>query len=71
MCPADDSHLTYDFGDHFVISPSITFTVRNNDFNENLLGEKGVNMVQGTEYSSGTNPHFLSIKELVEFNKSV
>ena len=28
MCPADDSHLTVEFSDHFVISPSITFTDR-------------------------------------------
>jgi UDP-N-acetylglucosamine 4,6-dehydratase/5-epimerase len=69
MCPADDSHLTYDFGDHYVISPSITFSGRNNDFDENFLGEKGVPIIQGTEYNSGTNHHFLSIKELVEFNK--
>jgi UDP-N-acetylglucosamine 4,6-dehydratase/5-epimerase len=71
MCPADDSHLTYDFGDHYVISPSITFSSKNNEFNENLLGEKGVHITQGTEYNSGSNNHFLSIEELVEFNKLV
>ena len=25
MCPIDDSHLTFEFNDHFVISPSIIF----------------------------------------------
>jgi UDP-N-acetylglucosamine 4,6-dehydratase/5-epimerase len=69
MCPADDSHLTYDFKDHFVISPSITFNSRNNDFDTNNLNEIGKLVVQGFEYNSGTNPHFLDIKELVEFNK--
>src|ERR1700688_261723 len=26
MCPADDSHLTLEFADHFVIKPTITFS---------------------------------------------
>jgi UDP-N-acetylglucosamine 4,6-dehydratase/5-epimerase len=69
MCPADDSHLTFDFGDHYLISPAITFSGRNNDFDKNALNEKGMLVSQGTEYNSGTNPHFLSIKELIELNK--
>ncbi|MBT6050164.1 MAG: UDP-N-acetylglucosamine 4,6-dehydratase (inverting), partial [Candidatus Scalindua sp.] len=35
MCPADDSHLTIEFKDHFVIKPSITFFSRENDFTSN------------------------------------
>ena len=26
MCPVDDSHITLEFHDHFVIKPSITFS---------------------------------------------
>lgn len=69
MCPADDSHLTLEFEDHYVLRPTITFTSRNNNFVVNKLGEEGVPVEQGFEYNSGTNPHFLSVEEVVEFNK--
>jgi UDP-N-acetylglucosamine 4,6-dehydratase/5-epimerase len=68
MCPADDSHLTIEFDDHFVITPSIRFFSRNNDFNINSLGEEGKAVAQGVEYNSGTNPNFLSIDEINEYN---
>lgn len=68
MCPADDSHLTLEYDDHFVIKPTITFTSRNNAFEINALGEKGVPVPQGFEYSSGNNTHFLDLDEIVEFN---
>ncbi|MEW6677847.1 MAG: UDP-N-acetylglucosamine 4,6-dehydratase (inverting) [Pseudomonadota bacterium] len=64
MCPADDSHLTLAFADHFVIQPSIRFFGLDMDFHTNLLGETGQAVGQGFEYSSGTNPHFLSVEEL-------
>ena len=35
MCPQDDSHLTFEFDDHFVISPSIQYNSCNNCFSEN------------------------------------
>lgn len=65
MCPADDSHLTLEFADHYVIKPTISFNLPV-DYTENNLGEKGNAVVQGFEYNSGTNPHFLTIKELQE-----
>lgn len=68
MCPKDDSHLTIEFDDHFVLGPSITFYHDNNDFTVNMLGEKGKPVELGFEYNSGTNPHFLSVEELREFN---
>lgn len=64
MCPADDSHLTLAFADHFVIQPSIRFFGLDMDFHTNGLGETGQAVGQGFEYSSGTNPHFLSVEEL-------
>jgi UDP-N-acetylglucosamine 4,6-dehydratase len=69
MCPMDDSHLTIEFDDHYVISPSITFHSANNNFVINKLGEVGQPVEQGFEYNSGTNKHFLSIDELREFDK--
>jgi UDP-N-acetylglucosamine 4,6-dehydratase len=63
MCPADDSHLTLEFADHYVIRPSITFIVQV-DHTRNALGESGLPVPQGFEYSSGSNPHFLGVEEL-------
>ncbi len=69
MCPSDDSHLTVEFENHYVILPSITFQDRKIEQNTNNLGEKGCFVKHGFEYNSGTNPHFLSIKEILEYNK--
>ena len=68
LCPADDSHLTIEFEDHFVITPSIIFYSRENDFTSNPLGEVGKAVDQGVEYNSGTNSNFLSLAEIVEYN---
>jgi len=68
MCPKDDSHLTIEFGDHYIIRPSITFMDSDNDFRTNGLGEKGVPVKEGFEYDSGTNKRFLSIEDLRDFN---
>ena len=64
MCPADDSHLTLEFSDHFVIQPTIRFHNFNCDYEINLLGEKGVPVTQGFEYNSGTNSVFLNASEI-------
>ena len=69
MCPADDSHLTLEFSDHYVLRPSITFTTRPNDFEINALAEKGKPVERGFEYNSGTNQHFLTVEELCECNR--
>ncbi len=63
MCPLDDSHLTLEFTDHFVIRPTINF-LSPVDYAANRIGEKGAQAPDGFEYSSGTNPHFLTVPEL-------
>ena len=68
MCPADDSHLTLEFDDHFVIKPTITFT-RKCDYEENRLGEVGVPVKQGFEYNSGNNTQWLTNEELLKMAK--
>ncbi len=68
MCPSDDSHLTLEFSDHFVIKPTIQFSGYVN-FAENCLGEVGRLVEQGFEYHSGTNPYFLSMSQIVELNR--
>jgi UDP-N-acetylglucosamine 4,6-dehydratase len=67
MCPADDSHLTLEFADHFVIKPTIQF-LGHVDFSVNRLGETGRPVEQGFEYHSGKNPRFLSVEEIIAFN---
>lgn len=67
MCPVDDSHLTLEFADHFVIKPTIQF-IDNVDFDVNNLGERGQPVEQGFEFNSGKNSHFLSNEEIVAFN---
>lgn len=69
MCPRDDSHLTLQFDDHYVLRPAITFTGRNNDFTVNKRGERGKAVDQNFEYNSSTNDRFLSIEEIIEFNQ--
>ena len=67
MCPADDSHLTLEFEDHYVIRPSITFFSESYDYTTNRLGERGTPVPQGYEYNSGNNPDFLSVDQIREF----
>ena len=67
MCPSDDSHLTIEFDDHFVITPTIMFTDKVNTFTKNNLGEEGHFVSDGFEYNSGTNSHFLRVDELKSF----
>ena len=68
MCPADDSHLTLEFDDHFVIKPTIQFS-GHIDFATNELNEIGKLVQQGFEYHSGKNEQFLTDEEIIDFNK--
>jgi len=65
MCPTDDSHITLEFHDHFVIKPSITFNMPI-DYSTNKLNEKGTNVETGFEYNSRDNTIWLTHEELLE-----
>lgn len=65
MCPRDDSHLTLEFHDHYVIKPSIQFT-ENADFSLNNCGEVGKLVEYGFKYSSETNTEWLTPEALLE-----
>ncbi len=71
MCPLDDSHLTVEFEDHYVIRPSIRFFGSEMDYTTNAAGETGEPVPDQFEYSSATNPHFLTVEELRELNNRV
>jgi len=68
MCPADDSHLTIAFPDHYVICPTITFN-HCVDYMLNPCGEKAGFVRNGFEYNSGNNPSFLSIPQIRALNQ--
>jgi UDP-N-acetylglucosamine 4,6-dehydratase len=70
MCPKDDSHLTLEFDDHYVIEPTIVFATHI-DYSQNLLNEKGQKVSNGFEYSSDKNTWRLSEKELQEQIKDI
>jgi len=70
MCPKDDSHLTVEFDDHYVITPSIKFINVDIDYTKNKINEEGCRVEYGFEYHSGENPHFLTIDELKSFNNA-
>jgi UDP-N-acetylglucosamine 4,6-dehydratase/5-epimerase len=67
MCPSDDSHLTLEFDDHYVIQPAIRF-IGEGDYAHNRLGETGQDVEPGFEYNSGTNPEFLDVEGIRDMN---
>ena len=70
MCPADDSHLTLEFNDHFVIKPTIQFSDIS-DFSVNRLGEVGTPVEQGFEYNSGNNKQWLTKEQFLDMIKDL
>jgi UDP-N-acetylglucosamine 4,6-dehydratase/5-epimerase len=67
MCPIDDAHLTLEFLDHFVIQPAILSEV---EFEKNAIGEKGVPVRSGFQYSSDRNDHWLEGEQLAKMIQS-
>jgi UDP-N-acetylglucosamine 4,6-dehydratase len=63
MCAVDDSHLVLEFGDHYVIKPTINFT-EPLDYLENRLGERGKPVPDGFSYQSDNNPDWLDDERL-------
>jgi len=68
MCPSDDSHLTLEFHDHYVLTPTIKFFRGDIDYKLNRIGEVGVSVRQGFEYNSGANDVFMNPGQISEFN---
>ena len=68
MCPVDNAHQTLEFENHYVICPAITFTIQS-DYKVNALGEAGKQVGEVFEYSSGTNPHFLTVAHLTQMDQ--
>lgn len=71
MCPADESHLTLEFSDHYVLKPSIQFFGCDSNYKINALGEVGSSVEPRLEYHSGNNSEFLSVQEIRDFDKLI
>ena len=69
MCPADDSHLTLEFNDYYVIMPTIKFWDHDSNYSKNVIGENGAPVKIGFEYNSGNNPDFLSTEQIKLYNQ--
>jgi UDP-N-acetylglucosamine 4,6-dehydratase len=63
MIPPEQSHLTEDMGNYYIIKPSILFR-------DDLKYPGGKKVPDGFYYDSGTNKHFLTINEIKESIKS-
>ena len=70
MCPADDSHLTLEFNDHYVICPTIQFAHKS-DFTTNRIGEIGQYVEPGFEYNSGNNTEWLTHESFLEMANDI
>ena len=65
MISEDDAHLSYEFDDFFVISPSIVFQTPI-DYSITLLNEKGIKVPSHFTYASNTNTQWLSREEILQ-----
>lgn len=70
MCPLDDSHLTLEFHDHYVITPTIKM-FRDVHFEKNNIDEIGEKVARGFAYNSGNNPEFLDVEAICKLHASV
>ena len=68
MCPSDNAHQTLEFAEHYVIRPAINFADEV-DYSLSALGEVGKPVPEGFEYNSGTNPVFLTLRQLRELTR--
>ena len=70
MCPSDDACRTLDFGDYYLIAPTIEFG-HDVDFSRNAKGVEGHLVPENFEYHSGTNEWFMTVEEIAEMNESI
>jgi len=68
MCPADDSRLTLEFDEFFVIKPTIAF-LQPVDYAVSKTGERARPVPENFVYESGSNSHFLAIDEIRRLNE--
>ena len=70
MISKDESTLSLEFDNHYVICPSIDFGM-DMDYSKNSINEEGAKVSNNFEYDSSSNPEFLGdeeLKKLIELN---
>lgn len=65
MISRDDAIHSYEFSDHYVITPSISF-VTNPDYSKNAINETGKQITENFKYSSDTNSMWLDKDEILK-----
>lgn len=71
LCPQDTYRETIEFKKYFIIKPLIDFKKdHSKKFYKNTSGENGKNVPDNFVYSSDSNPHFLSVKEIQKIIKN-
>lgn len=68
MCPAETSHLTLEFSDRYIITPTIEFP-HSVDYTCDALGEKGFPIFEEFAYSSDSNTEWLTGYQLLDMLK--
>jgi|TARA_Y100000310_G_C20591048_1_gene768009 UDP-N-acetylglucosamine 4,6-dehydratase len=71
MCSINESYLTLDFKDYYLIKPSIQFYDNNINYLKNKLNEVGKLVQKDFEYRSDNNADFLNVQEIVKLNKDL
>ena len=71
MCSKNESHLTLQFKDYFLIKPSIQFFDFKVNYSLSVENEKGTPVKRDYEYRSDINDKFLSIEEIKSLNKKL
>ena len=64
MFTENDSHLTIEFKDHYVITPSMPNISSSINYKINKLKERGKLVPFGKDYNSKDNDHYLNIREI-------
>ena len=70
LCTKDDSHLTLEFKDYYIIQPSTIGENKRKDYSINIKKEKAKKVANNFEYNSLTNKNKLSVSEIKKLLKN-
>ena len=63
LCPREVSHDVLEFPNHYIVKPAFAF-FHERDYAMGSEGKRGKPVVDGFQYDSETNTHFLSVAEI-------
>lgn len=62
----DESHLVLEYDDYYLVQPTIDFFECSSNFSSNHTDESSKHVAEGAEYSSKSNTHFLTVREICD-----